>query len=172
MEKKKRCPKPVTTAEENKDYLRKIFAMFRDLETTVNAQRHEKYSNTEVRLMNEIVYSMDKGERVISTQLASRLGITRSAVSQIIAKLEGDGVVRRVPDAVDRKIAYVELTEKSSATYEAIINVYTDFVGKVVAYMGVSKMDKLLGLVDDFYTAVGNACDDYTKAQAKQEENA
>ncbi len=172
MEKKRRIPKPVTTAEENKEYLRKLFAMFRDLETTVNAPRHEKYRNTEVRLMNEIVYSTDKGERVISTQLASRLGITRSAVSQIIAKLESDGVVRRVPDAVDRKIAYVELTEKSAVTYEAIINVYTDFVGKVVAYMGASKMDKMFGLVDEFYAAVGNACQDCAKAKASQEQKA
>lgn len=172
MEKKRRIPKPVTTAEENKDYLRKFFAMFRDLESTINAQRHEKYSNTEVRLMNEIVYATDLGERVISTQLASRLGITRSAVSQIIAKLEADGVLRRVPDAVDRKIAYVELTEKCAATYETIINVYTDFVGRVAAYMGVSKMDKMFALVDDFYTAVGNACEDCAKEKASKEQKA
>lgn len=166
MEKKKKAPKAVTTQEENKEYLRKIFVMFREVEVAVSAQRHEKYNNTEVRLMNEIVYTTGMGERVISTQLASRLGITRSAVSQIVAKLEGEGVLRRVPDEVDRKIAYVELSERSMDTYRALIQDYTDFVGKVVAYMGVSKMDKMLTLVDEFSMAVQNACAD-CHAEAK-----
>ena len=166
MEKKKKAPKAVTTQEENKEYLRKIFVMFREIEVSVSAQRHEKYNNTEVRLMNEIVYTTGMGERVISTQLASRLGITRSAVSQIVAKLEGEGVLRRVPDEVDRKIAYVELSERSMGTYRALIRDYTDFVGKVVAYMGVSKMDKMLTLVDEFSMAVQNACAD-CHAEAK-----
>lgn len=166
MEKKKKAPKAVTTQEENKEYLRKIFVMFREVEVAVSAQRHEKYNNTEVRLMNEIVYATGMGERVISTQLASRLGITRSAVSQIVAKLEGEGVLRRVPDEVDKKIAYVELSERSMATYRALIQDYTDFVGKVIAYMGVSKMDKMLTLVDEFSAAVQNACAD-CHAEAK-----
>ena len=166
MEKKKKTPKAVTTQEENKAYLRKVFVMLREIEVAVNAQRHEKYNNTEVRLMNEIAYTTGMGERVISTQLASRLGITRSAVSQIVAKLEGEGVLRRVPDEVDRKIAYVELSERSMGTYRALIQDYTDFVGKVVAYMGVSKMDKMLTLVDEFSAAVQNACAD-CHAEAK-----
>lgn len=160
MEKKKKIPKPVTTQEENKVYLRKIFTMLRDIEVALNAQSNEKYNNTEIRLMNEVVYAAGIGERLISTQLATRLGITRSAVSQIVAKLEKDGAVRRVPDAVDRKIAYVELTEKVAETYKNIVAQYTDFVGKVVAYMGVSKMNKLFVLVDEFYSAVENACED------------
>lgn len=160
MEKKKKIPKPVTTQEENKVYLRKIFTMLRDIEVALNAQSNEKYNNTEIRLMNEVVYAAGIGERLISTQLATRLGITRSAVSQIVAKLEKDGAVRRVPDAVDRKIAYVELTEKVAETYKNIVAQYTDFVGKVVAYMGVSKINKLFVLVDEFYSAVENACED------------
>ena len=160
MEKKKKIPKTVTTQEENKVYLRKIFTMLRDIEVALNAQSNEKYNNTEIRLMNEVVYAAGIGERLISTQLATRLGITRSAVSQIVAKLEKDGAVRRVPDAVDRKIAYVELTEKVAETYKNIVAQYTDFVGKVVAYMGVSKINKLFVLVDEFYSAVENACED------------
>ncbi len=160
MEKKKKIPKPVTTQEENKVYLRKIFTMLRDIEVALNAQSNEKYNNTEIRLMNEVVYAAGIGERLISTQLATRLGITRSAVSQIVGKLEKDGAVRRVPDAVDRKIAYVELTEKVAETYKNIVAQYTDFVGKVVAYMGVSKINKLFVLVDEFYSAVENACED------------
>ena len=164
MEKKRKQPKPVTTQAENKVYLHKIFEMFRDMEYTINAQRHERYNNTEIRLLNEIVYASANGERLISTQIATRLGITRSAVSQMVAKLEKDGALRRVADEVDRKIAYIELTETVAACYKEIVEQYADFVGKVIAYMGISKMDKFLSLTDEFSQAVANACED-VKAQ-------
>lgn len=157
---KRRTPKMVTTKEENMKYLRKIFTMLREIEVSINAQSHEKYNNTEIRLMNEIVYATGTGERLISTQLASRLGITRSAVSQIVAKMEKDGALRRVPDAVDRKIAYIELTDEIAATYKVIVSEYADFVGKVVAYMGASKMERLFTLADEFSEAVALAAED------------
>lgn len=157
MDKKKKVPKTVTTEEQNSQYLHKIFAMFRDLEISINAQRHEKYSNTEIRLMNEIVYASSEGKRLISTELASRLGITRSAISQIVNKLEGENMVRRISDEVDKKIAYVELTEKSAAAYKDVLAQYSHFVGRVIAYMGIGKMERLLTLSDEFAAAVGNA---------------
>jgi DNA-binding MarR family transcriptional regulator len=158
MEKKRKIPKEVTTPQENREYLRSIFGMFRDVQVVINAQQHPKYNNTEIRMMNEIVYATGDGERLISTQLADRLGITSSAVSQIVGKLEKDGALRRVPDDVDKKIAYVELTDEMAAKYKAIVDHYTAFVGKVIAYMGVHKMDKLIALVDEFRTSVENAC--------------
>ena len=158
MEKKRKTPKAITTTEENKGYLRKLFAMIRDVETAMNAHHHEKYSNTEIRLMNEIVYAAGAGERLISTHLADRLGITRSAISQIVGKLEKDGAVRRVPDEVDKKIAYIELTETAKATYRVIIDQYAAFLGRVVARMGVAKLNKMFALVEDFYDAVEEAC--------------
>ena len=158
MEKKKKQPKSVTTQAENKEYLHKIFEMFRAVEYTINVQRHERYNNTEIRLVNEIVYAASKGERLISTQLANRLGITRSAVSQMVAKLEKDGALRRVADEVDKKIAYIEVTEAVAATYREIVEEYSNFVGRVIAHMGVNKMDKFLALTDEFSLAVENAC--------------
>lgn len=160
MEKKRKPPNAVTSEEQNKEYLHKIFTMFRDLEIAINAQRHERYSNTEIRLMNEIVYASAAGERLISTELASRLALTRSAISQIVNKLELEGMVRRVPDQVDRKIAYVELTEKSAAAYRDVVQQYSQFVGRVISYLGVAKMDRLLTLSEEFYSAVEKAVAD------------
>ena len=140
--------------------MHKIFGMFRTVEFAINAQRHEKYNNTEIRLMNEIVYATSSGERLISTQLASRLGVTRSAISQIVAKLEKEGVLQRVDDDVDKKIAYVELTDKSMNTYKGIVEKYSAFVGRVIAYMDTGKMEKFLLLSDEFYSAVASACEE------------
>ena len=158
MEKKRKIPKPITNMEENKVYLRKFFALLRDMEIAMSVHRPERFSNTEIRLMNEILYAADNGERLISTRLADRLGITRSAISQIVSKLEKEGVVRRVPDETDKKIAYVEMTEWAVATYQAAIERYAAFVGRVIARMGTAKLNRMLTLAEEFYNAVEEAC--------------
>ncbi len=158
MQKRRKIQKPITNTEENKAYLHKLFAVGRSMENAMDLHRKEGYSNTEIRLMNEIVYAAGEGERLISTRLADRLGITRSAVSQIVSKLEKDGMVRRIPDETDKKIAYVEVTEKAMESYEGVIEEYADFVGKVIVHMGVAKLNKMLALVEEFHDAVEEAC--------------
>lgn len=160
MERKRRIPKQVTTMEQNSEYLHKMFGMMREIQSAMVMQQNDTFNSTEIRLMNEVIYAQAKGNRLISTKLADRLGITRSAVSQIVAKLEQCGAVRRVPDAVDRKIAYVELTEEIMTKYKDIVDEYANFVGMIIARMGVNKMDKFLSLAGEFYVAVEEATKD------------
>ena len=94
------------------------------------------------------------GKRIISTQLASRLGVTRSAVSQMVNKLEARGIVKRVPDEVDRKIAYIELSSAALTYYNEEKGVCCSLVGEVIDKLGVDKVDKLLALSDEFIDTV------------------
>ncbi|MBQ2740105.1 MAG: MarR family transcriptional regulator [Clostridia bacterium] len=158
MEKRRKIRKQITSMEENKVYLHKLFTVVRDMEVAMHAHRPEGFSNTEIHLMSEIICAADNGERLISTRLADRLGITRSAVSQIVSKLEKEGVVRRVPDETDKKIAYVEMTEKAAEAYSGIMEQYANFVGKVIVHMGIAKLNKMFALVEEFYDAVEEAC--------------
>lgn len=157
MARKKKMVKTVTSHEENKAYLFEFFGMLKEVQIVASAQKNERFNNTEVRLMSEIIYAKSKGERLISTQLADRLALTRSAISQIVAKLEVDGVVRRVPDEIDRKIAYVELTEATEEKFGKVVDEYATFIGQVVARFGVKKMDKMFSLVKEFSVAVNDS---------------
>ncbi len=156
----RKFPKEVTTKEENREYLQRIFGMIREMERVTAVPANERFNNTEIRLMNELIYAADMGERLISTQLADRLGITRSAVSQIVGKLEKEGAIRRVPDEVDRKIAYVELTDNILEENQDAIDDYLYFIGCIVSRMGVNKLEKFLKLADQFYDAMEEAAID------------
>ena len=46
------------------------------------------FNNSEMQLLREIVMEAGKGKKIISSRLAERLGITRSAISQMVNKLE------------------------------------------------------------------------------------
>ena len=167
MARKKKMVKSVTTPEENKTYLFKFFGMLKEVQLISMAQKNERFNNTEVRLMSEIVYAKSKGERLISTKLADRLALTRSAISQIVAKLEGEGVVRRVPDEIDKKIAYIELTETTEEKFRQVVEQYAEFIGQVVARFGVKKMDKMLSLVEELGVAVNDCVEACSYEQGK-----
>ena len=63
--------------------------------TNLKLESKKKTLNgTELRLLSEVIYANSKGERLISTRLAKRLNVTRSAISQIVNNLEKRGIVK------------------------------------------------------------------------------
>lgn len=50
--------------------------------------------------------------------LARRLGVTPGSLVPLIDRLEEQGYVRRVPDLVDRRTTWLELTPKSDRLFE------------------------------------------------------
>jgi len=112
------------------------------------------FNNSEMRLLGEVILAGYNGKRIISTQLASRLGVTRSAVSQMVNKLEARGVVKRVPDEIDRKIAFIELSDQALVFYNEEKQVCSDFVGELIETMGADKLDQLMELTNLFVETV------------------
>jgi len=57
--------------------------------------------------------ALSPGDRLIETELADRLGISRTPVREAIRQLESDGLVSHLPRAgvVVRKLDYAEITE-------------------------------------------------------------
>ena len=134
----------------NERYLHDIFMMVRRRDAFIVAQKNSQFSDTELRMLSEILAAKHKGERLISTELANILGVTRSAISQIVNRLEARGVVKRVADDVDRKLAYIEITEDTLKQYETEIKACADYAGKVVEAFGVDKFGTLCAMVDEF----------------------
>ena len=88
-------------------YLGKIQNMTRTMQNVVFVRGKKSFNNSEMRMLEEIVAADKKGERLISTELADKVGVTRSAISQMVNRLSAKGLVKRVPDDVDKKIAYI-----------------------------------------------------------------
>ena len=133
-------------------YLARIFSILKARSRIVFHDGDTHYNDTELRLISEIVSAMYEGKRLISTQLASSLGLTRSAVSQIVNRLEGQGVLQRVSDEVDKKIAYVELAEGVLEKYGEDLAVCFTFLNRVIGQFGEQRFFRMC---DDFETFIG-----------------
>ncbi len=126
------------------EYLLKLFHLVKDLGDIDFFWGKAKLSRTEFRILWEVANEQCEGRNIISSELARRIGITRSAVSQIVAKLEKNGIVKRVGSEYDRKIAYIRLTDEAKETFLQQARQANEFAERVLAEFGRERLDKLL----------------------------
>ena len=134
----------------NEQYLNAMFHLLRKRDRIEFSLKKTHFNTTEIRLIGEILAAKKEGRRLISTQLATLLGVTRSAISQIVNNLEAAGVVKRVADDVDRKIAYIEFTEAMMETYRGDVELCANFIGLLVEEFGEEKFETMCDLFDEF----------------------
>ncbi len=131
------------------EYLVKFFQVAKGIESVQLFPQTAELSSTEFRMLREICLEAEKGKNIISSELARRLGVTRSAVSQIVTKLERQKIVRRTASDTDRKIAYVQLSDEARAIFEEQCEQANIFIDKVVKDYGEQKMDQLMSMFAD-----------------------
>ena len=136
--------------DKEEEYLIRIFSLLKKRENLVFNDKKSRFNNTEIRLLSEIIAAKYENRRLISTQLAKMIGVTRSAVSQIVNNLEQQGVVRRVPDEIDRKIAYVEISEEMIEAYGQDLENCKAFVKEVVDEFGEERFTKMSEAYEEF----------------------
>ncbi len=136
------------------EYLVKCFQMMRNMESIDFFAGAHELSRTEFRLLREVILEEEKGNNIISSELARRLGITRSAISQIVTKMEKDGIVNRVDSPTDRKIAYIKLSPDACAVFEEQCREANATMALIVAEMGEKKIREFFNLYDNLNKAI------------------
>lgn len=145
---------------EGSNLMQEMYAIGKRLEELKIFHRAMPFNNTEMQMMREIIAAKERGSRVISSGLAKLLGITRSAVSQMVKKLESKGVVRRVPDSRDKKIAYIELSEKARSIYEESRARVNGLLERIVAKLGEEKVEHFITGTNEFIDAFCEATEE------------
>lgn len=142
--------KEETKRVKQEKYFAEMCFLLQTKDNLLPTNRESKLNRTELRLLSEVVAAQYQGERMISTQLAKRLGVTRSAVSQIVANLEEEGIVRRVSSPTDKKIAYIEIAEGALEKYGEELDGVLSLLGDAVEEFGEEKFNQMCGLFREF----------------------
>ena len=138
----------------SEEYLSKIFSLLKRREELSLTSDDSLFNNTELCVISEICIAKSQGKRLISTQLAKRLGVTRSAISQIVNRLETRGVVCRVDDEVDRKIAYIEITDAFQDTCGEMVKQAMENANKIIKKFGEEKFERMCKQYEEFISTV------------------
>ena len=136
-----------TNKDEN---FKMLFALTRKMMTLNVNNKNTRFNDTEMRLIGELINAKLKEEQLISTQIAKSLGVTRSAISQMVDRLERQNIVKRVADKVDRKIAYVELTEEGAKLCKNEAKAYMSRVNMLIDKFGEERFKEMCALCDAF----------------------
>jgi len=128
----------------------KFIQVSKDMENCNLFSDTASLSRTEFRLLREVIIEQEKGKKIISSELSRRLGVTRSAISQIVTKLEKRGIVQRTDAENDRKIAYIQLSDNALTLFEQQCSQANEIAEKVEKKLGPEKLNKLLELYDEF----------------------
>lgn len=146
--------------------LQELYSIARRLESAQLFNHAFPFNNTEMQLIKEILRAKETGGRMISSRLAKVLGITRSAVSQMVSKLEAKNVVKRVPDDKDRKIAYIELSDTARAQYEDMKERVNAILSSVIGELGDEKVETFVKSAHEFVDAFDGAVARQTAGRA------
>ena len=146
--------------------LQELYSIARRLDSAQLFNHAFPFNNTEMQLMKEILRAKETGRRMISSKLAKVLGITRSAVSQMVSKLEAKNIVQRVPDDKDRKIAYIELSDSARAQYEDMKGRVNAILSSVIGELGDEKVETFVSSANEFIDAFDGAVARQTAGRA------
>ena len=146
------------------EYLIKSFELMRSMENIDFFDGVTNLSRTEFHLLREVILEAEKGKNIISSELARRLGITRSAVSQIVTKMEQRGIVKRVASPTDRKIAYICLSESTMAVFKEQCRHANETMQRIVDVYGEDKIRTFF----EEYDALRKVVDQVMKEREKE----
>jgi DNA-binding MarR family transcriptional regulator len=80
----------------------------------------ETYSISEGRF-RVLTYLLDRGQPTSHSDIANASGVTKGTVTGLVDGLERDGLVRRCPCPVDRRVTYIELTDEGNLALKRIL---------------------------------------------------
>jgi DNA-binding MarR family transcriptional regulator len=83
---------------------------------------------------------------VSGKNVAEFMGVTRSAVTQLLDALSTEGFVVRTPDEQDRRVHYISLTEKGTAYLEKVEKESKDFFVRATNVLSDKELETYIGL--------------------------
>ncbi len=144
--------------DKKQTYLLSLFSLIRESESLILEDKNTNFKSTELRMLTEVLFAQYNGERLISAEIARRLNLTRSAVSQIVNDLEKRKVIVRLPDSIDKKIAYIELADGVIEAYGEDIEKASAFVEERVKRFGEERFNQMCALFTEFSALMREKC--------------
>lgn len=118
-------------------------------------QKHD-ISCSELSILKVIHESEKEDKKINVTELSIILKMSKSAISQLIAKLEKKSLVKRKINIFDKKINYITLTETAKVIYQDNQKKYSEIADKVIEKMGKKDSEELSRLLEKLSYIIEN----------------
>lgn len=98
---------------------------------------------TDQRMVYDRVFPFVPPEGIRLTDLADRAGMTKQAMSELVADLVTMGYLHRVPDPTDGRAKLIEFTDRGWAAVHAVLGAFGEMEAALTARLGKRRMTEL-----------------------------
>ena len=142
--------------ETNKDVIGSAMQLMRTLRRKENPAKHES------RGAGRLLRLLQENDGMSSRELADRLGIRPASLTEMLNRLEADGILTRQPDPVDQRRNKIFIQEKGSVLLnkmKAVRQAEREHINRSLTLeeqeQFVALCDKLTKSVEDFRNKAG-----------------
>lgn len=122
-----------------------IAALIREINALINQDLRDKFKGTELTLPQFLVIKLLAEEKRLKlSEISKKMNLANSTVSGIIDRLERLGYVIRVQGVEDKRIVFVEPSEKANALNEAYKNKFTEYLESILNGVDQNKVHEIL----------------------------
>ena len=100
-------------------------------------------SDTEFNLLSFVTEYQEKQEHINLTTLSEKLGVTRSAITQMVNKLEKKMYIEKYTLSTNKKEVYLKIGAKALEQYNIAMDKITIFFERLFLELGVEGMANL-----------------------------
>ncbi|MEA4903050.1 MarR family winged helix-turn-helix transcriptional regulator [Desulfitobacterium sp.] len=136
----------------NAEKIYEIMEKFR--RNMMNKKMSGEIPRSEFKLLKVVQMNSTKREGVTISSLSDHLGISKSAVSQMINLLEDEGYIERVFTKNDRRLVYVRLTDGGEKYIAQRYQKFLESMTEIFNRMGEKDTEELLRLLEKLYDIV------------------
>ena len=96
----------------------------------------------------EVIYTAMKNKSNTASTIAKHLGITLGTCTTNIERLIQKGLVNKIKNDSDRRIVYIELTEKGLQTHLKHMSMHKKLISKAISKLSTSEKVALMNAVN------------------------
>ncbi len=149
------------TSSQRDPELEPLIAAFRSFRSTLFAGGLEFFVRTNLTIPQcRALYAIDQAGKLSGRQLARELGVSPAAVVPLCDRLERDGYVRRVPDTVDRRVTWLELTATGDGLLDEIATIGPSRLGPALARLSKTDREVLVRVLEELARDLGGEAQD------------
>lgn len=107
-------------------------------------------THSELTILHMIDICDRRGERASTTWLSTKLGLTKSSVSQTLNSMEEKGWIHRSIDPDNRRKTTIDLTDEGRRKMGNVFSEGMSRVGNVLEHMGRENAERFIEMMETF----------------------
>ncbi|MTI66758.1 MAG: MarR family transcriptional regulator [Firmicutes bacterium] len=134
-----------------------IASLIREINSKLNHSIKNEFKETNLTVPQiMVIKTLSKNKRLKVSEISKEISLVNSTVSGIIDRLQKQDIVKRVRSKKDRRIVYIELSNKGEELIKKYRHIINNFFNNIFSNSSKEDMDTILAGLDTLKNILDN----------------